>query len=330
MLTAQRFQLSVLAGGEAERWPPISLNTWSPTIPCLSFSLSLPLSLASIPPSLYHFLFLSLSLTSHPSPGEGADSAQRPSLSKRACYSAPSLWDSKKTHTHSHESAHSQNMLSQKPCTQHTPTHSYSLTRIHKYFVPMPTKYYAHIHKLLTALRGCSACCQHFSKYADILHVLIRIKCIIHTDTNLQSFCLFHHSSDTNLPLYGVLLSIHVIGWNLPIISYNLIMSGESEELTGVQSGVWNYSSEILNASLQMNLQVPPQLYSRVHHNTMCILRDCSLLSLLSCPDNLWAFSDLNSRDMKWIDEYDHEQKIWIHQQYNKIKLNWLLLMHSV
>lgn len=29
MLTAQRFQLSVLAGGEAERWPPISLNTRS-------------------------------------------------------------------------------------------------------------------------------------------------------------------------------------------------------------------------------------------------------------------------------------------------------------
>lgn len=46
--------------------------------------------------------------------------------------------------------------------------------------------------------------------------------------------------------LYGVLLSIHVIGWNLPIISCNLIMPAESRELTGVQSGVWDASTEIL------------------------------------------------------------------------------------
>lgn len=43
MLTAQRFQLSVLAGGEAERWPPISLNTPSPR-PSTPDSLSLPFS----------------------------------------------------------------------------------------------------------------------------------------------------------------------------------------------------------------------------------------------------------------------------------------------
>lgn len=160
---------------------------------------------------------------------------------------------------------------------------------------------YLHIQKLLTALRRCSACCQHFSKYADILHALIRIKCIIHTDTNLLSFHLFHCSADTNSSLYGVLLSIHVIGWNLPIISYNLIMSGELEELTGVQSGVWNDSLEILNASLQMNLQVPPQLYSQVHHNTMCILRsrNCSLLSLVVLS---WQF-----REFFTFEQYGHE-----------------------
>lgn len=177
-------------------------------------------------------------------------------------------------------------------------THPHTLSISHTYahthtqiFFPTPTKY-LRIQKLLTALRGCSACCQHFSKYADILHALIRIKCNIHTDTNLLSFRLFHSSADTNFSLYGVLLSIRVIGWNLPIISYNLIMSGELEELTGVQSGVWNDPLEILNASLQMNLQVPPQLYSQVHHNTMCILRsrNCSLLSPLSFPDNFGDF----------------------------------------
>lgn len=49
MLTAQRFQLSVLAGGEAEHWPPISLNTRSPG----------PSTLDSLSPPLLLHLFLS-------------------------------------------------------------------------------------------------------------------------------------------------------------------------------------------------------------------------------------------------------------------------------
>lgn len=127
-----------------------------------------------------------------------------------------------------------------------------------------------------------------YSKCADILHALIRIKCIIHTDTNLPNLPflqqLWHEFFIFFLSFYKVFLSIHVIGWNLPIISCNLIMSGESEELTGVQSGVWNDPLESLNASLQMNLQVPVQLYSPVHHNTTCILRskNCSSLSVHS------------------------------------------------
>lgn len=221
-------------------------------------------------------------------------------------------------HTH----AQSKNLISQRPCTQHNPMHSVSLSLSHmhacKIFFHMPTKY-LRIQKLWTVLRGCSARCQHFSKYADILHVLIRIKYIIHTDTNLLSFRLFRGRADTDSSLYGVLLSIHVIGWNLPIISYNLIMSGESEELTGVQSGVWNVSLEILNASLQMNLQVPPQLYSQVHHNTVCILRsrNCPLLSLLSFPDisgdflrfEQWRFEETLSKREKQNNDNDKKIK---------------------
>lgn len=162
---------------------------------------SLPLSITSSP---------SLFLTTHPRPGEGADSSQRPSLSKRACYSAPSLWDRRKythahtyTHTLLHESAdaHTHRTCFHKGLVHntHPRAQSFSLSHTHTRtnIVPMPMKY-LHIEKLLTALRGCSACCQHFSKYADILHALIRIKCIIHTDTNLLSFRLFHSSADTN------------------------------------------------------------------------------------------------------------------------------------
>lgn len=143
MLTAQRFQLSVLAGGEAERWPPISLNTWSPPIPCLSLPLPFSLSLSlPLPPPL--------SLATHPSPGEGADSSQRPSLSKRACYSAPSLWDRRKTHTHTHIYARthkSADVHTHRTCfhkglvhSTHPRTLSLSLARTHthKYFFLCP------------------------------------------------------------------------------------------------------------------------------------------------------------------------------------------------
>lgn len=152
---------------------------------------SLPLSITSSP---------SLFLTTHPRPGEGADSSQRPSLSKRACYSAPSLWDRRKhTHAHTYTRTLTEHAFTKASYTTHTHalglSHSHTHTRTN--IVPMPMKY-LHIEKLLTALRRCSACCQHFSKYADILHALIRIKCIIHTDTNLLSFRLFHSSADTN------------------------------------------------------------------------------------------------------------------------------------
>lgn len=146
MLTAQRFQLSVLAGGEAERWPPISLNTWSPP-PCLSLSLfsSLPLSITSSP---------SLFLTTHPRPGEGADSSQRPSLSKRACYSAPSLWDRRKythahtyTHTLLHESAdaHTHRTCFHKGLVHntHPRAQSFSLSHTHTH------KYCSYAHEIL-------------------------------------------------------------------------------------------------------------------------------------------------------------------------------------
>lgn len=71
--------------------PPIP---YLPPFLPLSLFFTNPLSL-SLPP-------LPFFLTAHPRPGEGADSSQRPSLSKRACYSAPSLWDRRKTHMHTH------------------------------------------------------------------------------------------------------------------------------------------------------------------------------------------------------------------------------------
>lgn len=83
-------------------------------------------------------LYSSLSITSSPSLSlsKGADSSQRPSLSKRACYSAPSLWDSRKntrmrTHMHACIHTHAKNLLSQRPCTQHTPMISASLSFSH-------------------------------------------------------------------------------------------------------------------------------------------------------------------------------------------------------
>lgn len=137
MLTAQRFRLSVRAEGEAERWPPISLNTWSPPIPCLPPFLSLSPSLSI---SSSSFIFL----PAHRRPGKGADSSLRPSLSKRACYSPPSLWDRRKsTHTQICTPAPSQNWLSQK----HTPTHCLFT---HKYCFTVQ-KILAHT-KTLTAL----------------------------------------------------------------------------------------------------------------------------------------------------------------------------------
>ena len=275
--------------------PPNPLSL-SPSL-SLSFSLSLSLSL------LIPVLARGLTALSVPACQKGPVIQHPPSGTGGKTHT----YTYAHTHTHTHAHTHTHTHMHDNPrtlgehaftkalytahthalCLSHTRTHTHTHTNI----FPTPTKY-LRIQKLLTALRGCSACCQHFSKYADILHALIRIKCNIHTDTNLLSFRLFHSSADTNSSLYGVLLSIRVIGWNLPIISYNLIMSGESEELTGVQSGVWNDPLEILNASLQMNLQVPPQLYSQVHHNTMCILRsrNCSLLSPLSFPDNLGHF----------------------------------------
>lgn len=132
MLTAQRFQLSVLAGGKAECWPPISLNTRSP-------------------PST---LSLFLTSSSSPSLSEGADSSQRPRLSKRACYSAPSLWDSgihlceSMTHrTCSHKGlVHSTHPRTLFLCLSlpHTHTHAHR----HTIIFHMPTTYLP-IEKLL-------------------------------------------------------------------------------------------------------------------------------------------------------------------------------------
>lgn len=206
MLTAQRFQLSVLAGGEAERWPPISLNTWSPPSP-LSLSLSLapffPLSLSlSLPLPLFFSLLI-------PGLARGLTALSVPACQKGPVIQHPPSGTGGNTHTRTHIRTHSCMNPQTRTLTEHaftkasytTHTHALSLSHSHTHtrtnIVPMPMKYLP-IEKLLTALRGCSACCQHFSKYADILHALIRIKCIIHTDTNLLSFRLFHSSADTN------------------------------------------------------------------------------------------------------------------------------------
>lgn len=190
---------------------PVSLSL-APFFP-LSLSLSLPLP-----------LFFSLLI---PGLARGLTALSVPACQKGPVIQhPPSGTGGKYTHAHTythtllHESAdvHTHRTCFHKGLVHntHPRAQSFSLSHTHKHtrtnIVPMPMKY-LHIEKLLTALRGCSACCQHFSKYADILHALIRIKCIIHTDTNLLSFRLFHSSADTNSTFfYGVLLSIHVIG----------------------------------------------------------------------------------------------------------------------
>lgn len=104
----------------------------------------------------------------------------------------PSGTGGKHAHTHTHTRANVQTctLAEHAFTTDNTHPHT-SRSRTHaNIFFPKPTEY-LHIQKLPTALRGRSACCQPPSKYADILHALIRIKCIIHTDTNLLSLRLF-------------------------------------------------------------------------------------------------------------------------------------------
>lgn len=101
MLTAQRFQLSVRAEGEAERWPPISLNTWSPPIPCLPpspFLFFLP-SLSAPLPSFFSLLI--------PGLARGLTALCVPACQKGpVILHPPSGTGEKKTHTHTHEHPH--------------------------------------------------------------------------------------------------------------------------------------------------------------------------------------------------------------------------------
>lgn len=165
--------MSVLAEGKAERWPPISLNTWSTPNPLsASFSLSLTLTIPlSVLLPLSPFFSLLIPGLARGLTALGVPACQKGPVIQRPPSGTGGILTHTYTPTHAHpymhtpihRYAHSQNTLSQRVCTQLTPTHfvSPSYTRTHTNIVCLHTKHLL-IQKLLTALRQCSACCQHF------------------------------------------------------------------------------------------------------------------------------------------------------------------------
>ena len=173
MLTAQRFQLSVLAGGEAERWPPISLNTWSPPIPCLSLSLSFSLSLSRYSSQSWR--------------GGWQLSASQP-VKKGLLFSTLPLGQEEKhthTYTHTHACANTHTHTHGNPCTLGEHAFTKALYTAHTHALCLSHAHtHIHTHKYFF-LRPRNTCA-----YKNFWLLLEDVLLVVSISQNMLTFCM--------------------------------------------------------------------------------------------------------------------------------------------
>lgn len=171
--------MSVLAEGKAERWPPISLNTWSTPNPLsASFSLSLTLSLFL---SLYCFLSLHFShYSSQAWQGGWQLSASQP-VKKGLLFSALPLGQEEYSHTHTHPHTRTPTCT---PLSTDMHTHR---TRFHKGFVhnshPLtlsPPLIHAHTQILFVCTQNTCSYKNFWLLLDNVLHVVSVFKMCWH------------------------------------------------------------------------------------------------------------------------------------------------------